>query len=328
MPSLKLDRKLIALQQAIIFNCPVRQFNAGDKSMGKIESISILLTICLAWLGSAAAQGMGDTRAYDQSGYQGMGTQDYDTEQAVMVMPDYLNPYGSAWQEADQSYNAGAVSARLMMEQADPAAEGLVHDEKQSLANQLYLQMGRQMLTEGMAVLGEDYILWAKIGTGGGFQLFDYNSLVLSQVSVTPGWYRISGAYGNYPGGHLYRFQAAGLSSNNLTVEISSGDYPTAYSLTGRVVDQEGRGLAGARVVLINGDGGRFSAISDESGYYALDVAAGGYGISAEHPGYAFTSGQVEALPGLISAARPLVGTPLSGPSESRAGSLLPPIFS
>ena len=62
--------------------------------------------------------------------------------------------------------------------------------------------------------------------------------------------------------------------------------------------------------------------------YHALDVAAGGYGISAEHPGYAFTSGQVEALAGLISVARPLVGRPLSGPSESRAESFLPPIFS
>jgi hypothetical protein len=294
--------------------------------MGKIESITILLALCLAWLGSAAAQGMGDTRAYDQSGYQGMGTVDYDAEQAVMAIPDYLHPYGSSWQEADRSNNG--LSARLMMEQADPAAEGLVPDESKSQVNQLYLQMGSQMLTKGMAVLGEDYILWAKVGTGGGFQLYDYNSPVLSQVSVTPGWYRISGAYGNYPGGHIYRFQASGLSSNNLTVDISSGDYPTAYSLTGRVVDQDGRGLAGAKVILINSDGGRFSAISDESGYYALDVAAGGYGINAEHPGYAFTSGQVEALAGLVSAARPLVGTPLSGPSVSKAGYLLPPVFS
>ena len=192
--------------------------------MGKIRSISILLALCLAWLGLAASQGMGDSRAYDQSGYRGMGTSAYGTDQAVMVMPDYLSPYDSAWQENYQ--RSDAIPARLMMQPADPIAEGLAVNENQSQANQLYLQIGHQMLTEGTVMLGEEYILWAKVISGGGLQLYDYNSLVYSQVSVTPGWYKISGNYGSHIGGHVYRFQAAGLSSNDLTVVISPGSYP------------------------------------------------------------------------------------------------------
>jgi hypothetical protein len=176
-------------------------------------------------------------------------------------------------------------------------------------------------------MLGEDYVLWARIGGRGGLQLFDYDRLILSQPSVLPGWYRISGAYGDSLSSHLYRFQVAGLSSNDLTVLVSSGGYPTAYSLTGRVVDESGQGLSGARVTLTNSDGGRFSASTDDRGYYALDVAAGLYAVNAQHPGYAFAPGQVQVVGGAVSAARPLIGTPLSGPSMSRA-SALPPVFS
>ncbi|MDD1738935.1 MAG: carboxypeptidase-like regulatory domain-containing protein [Methanothrix sp.] len=216
--------------------------------MRKIRSASIMLLLCLAWLGLAASQGMGDSRTYDQSGYQGMGTPDYGTDQAVMVMPDYLSPYDSA---LPQGYQMGsAMSSRLMMEPADPAGEGLLIEENKSQANQLYIQMGNQILTEGTAMLGEDYVLWARVSARGGLQLFDYDLLVFSQLSIAPGWYRIRGAYGEFLGGHLYRFQVAGLSSNDLRVLVSPGGYPTAFSLTGRVVDQSGQGLVGARVTL------------------------------------------------------------------------------
>ena len=293
--------------------------------MEKIESISILLALCLAWLGLASSQGMGDSRAYDQSGYQGMGTPAYGADQAVMVVPDYLSPYDSA---LPQDYQMGGASpVRLMMEPADPAGEGLVTEENKSLANQLYIQMGNRILTEGTAMLGEDYVLWARIGGRGGLQLFDYDRLILSQPSVLPGWYRISGAYGDSLSSHLYRFQVAGLSSNDLAVLVSPGGYSTAYSLTGRVVDESGQGLSGVRVTLTNSDGGRFSTSTDERGYYALDVAAGQYAVNAQHPGYAFAPGQVQVMGGVVSAARPLIGTPLSGPSISGAGAL-PPVFS
>ena len=110
-------------------------------------------------------------------------------------------------------------------------------------------------------------------------------------------------------------------------VLVSPGGYPTAYSLTGRVVDESGQGLAGARVTLTNSDGGRFSTSTDERGYYGLDVAAGPYPVNAQHPGYSFASGQVQVMGGAVSAARPLIGTPLSGLSTSAAGAL-PPVFS
>ncbi len=279
--------------------------------MGKIKSIAILLAVCLAWLGLAASQGMGASRAYDQSGHQGMGTPAYPTDPAGTVVPDYLNTYESAWQEGYQS--SGSSPIRLMMEPADPAGEGLAVSENQSLSNQIYMQMGNRILTEGTAILGEEYALWARVSASGSFQLYDYSSLILSQGAVKPGWYRISGAYGSYLGGHLYRFQAAGLSSNDLTVTVSPGSYPTAFSLTGRIVDQKGQGLSGARVILTNSDGGRFSTTTDAAGYYGLDVAAGFYAVNAEHPDYAFTSSQVQASAGMVSAARPLVGTARSG---------------
>ena len=246
-------------------------------------------------------------------------------DQAVMVMPDYLSPYDSA---SPQGYQTGsAMPSRLMMEPADPAGEGLLFEENKSLANQLYIQMGNRILTEGTAMLGEDYVLWARVSARGGLQLFDYDRLIFSQLSIVPGWYRISGAYGDSLGGHLYRFQFAGLSSNDLTVLVSPGGYPTAFSLTGRVVDESGQGLSGARVTLTNSDGGRFSTITNEGGYYGLDVAAGLYAVNAQHPGYAFTPGQVQVMGGVVSAARPLIGAPFSGPSISRAGAL-PPVFS
>jgi len=293
--------------------------------MSKIRSASIMLLLCLAWLGLAASQGMSDSRAYDQSGYQGMGTPVYGTDQAVMVMPDYLSPYDSALPQGYQMGSANPV--RLIMEPADPAGEGLLFEENISQANQLYIQMGNRILTEGTAMLGEEYLLWARISARGSFQLFDYNGLLFSQPSVPPGWYRISGAYGDSLGGHLYRFQVAGLSSNDLTVLVSPGGYPTAYSLTGRVVDESGQGLAGANVVITNSEGGRFSKITDDGGYYAFDVTPGLYSVNAQHPGYSFASGQVQALAGMVSAARPLVGSPFSGPSTSGAGAL-PPVFS
>ena len=242
-----------------------------------------------------------------------------------MVVPDYLSPYDSALPQGYQMGSANPV--RLMMEPVDPAGERLVIEENKSLSNQLYIQMGNRILTEGTVMLGEDYVLWARIGGRGGLQLFDYDRLILSQPSVLPGWYRISGAYGDSLGGHIYQFQVAGLSSNDLMVLVSPGGYPTAYSLTGRVVDESGQGLAGARVTLTNSDGGRFSTSTDERGYYGLDVAAGPYTVNAQHPGYSFASGQVQVMGGAVSAARPLIGTPLSGLSTSAAGAL-PPVFS
>ncbi|HQE96659.1 MAG TPA: carboxypeptidase-like regulatory domain-containing protein [Methanothrix sp.] len=283
--------------KAIIFNFRSSLLMHRNMHMRKIRSASIMLLICLAWLGLAASQGM--------------GTPAYGTDQPVMVMPDYISPYDSAM---PQGYQGSANPVRLMMEPADPDGEGLLFEENKSQANQLYIQMGNRILTEGTAMLGEEYVLWARIRARGDLQLFDYNGLLFSQPSVQPGWYRISGAYGDFLGGHLYRFQVAGLSSNDLAVTISSGSYPTAYSLVGRVVDESGNGLSGAGVTLTNSDGGRFSTSTDDGGYYGLDVAAGLYAVNAQHPGYSFAPSQVQVVGEAVSAARPLVGLSMSVP--------------
>jgi len=91
----------------------------------------------------------------------------------------------------------------------------------------------------------------------------------LNQGCVIPGWYKISGAYADFLGQHLYRFVSAGLQSNNLSVLVDSGSYPTSLSLIGQVVDQNGQGMPGARVILSNNEGGKFSSVTGASGYYA-----------------------------------------------------------
>ena len=51
-------------------------------------------------------------------------------------------------------------------------------------------------------------------------------------------------------------------------------------------------------------------------GYYAIDVAMGVYLVNAEAPGYVFTQSLVQATNGVVTAARPVVGTPAeSAPS-------------
>lgn len=74
----------------------------------------------------------------------------------------------------------------------------------------------------------------------------------MNQGYVIPGWYKISGAYADF----------LGLPSNNLSVLVDSGSYPTSLSLTGQVVDQNGQGMPGARGILSNNEGGKFSTVT------------------------------------------------------------------
>lgn len=92
---------------------------------------------------------------------------------------------------------------------------------------------------------------------------------------------------------------------------MGSGSYPTSFSLTGKVLDQNGQSISGVKVILSNNEGRKFSTTTDSAGYYALDVAAGVYLVNAEFPGYVFTQTSVQATAGIVSAARPVVGTPV-----------------
>ena len=100
-------------------------------------------------------------------------------------------------------------------------------------------------------------------------------------------------------GPHIYRFVSAGLASNNLSIMVDSGSYPTSFSLTGKVLDQNGQGMPGVKVTVSNSDGGKFSTTTGSAGFYAIDVATGVYLVNAEFPGYVFTQTSVQATTGI-----------------------------
>jgi hypothetical protein len=284
--------------------------------MGKIIFIIAGLIFALLLADPSASQGMGGKKVYDQNGYDWMGTPVSSGDQVGTVVPDYLSTYNAGRPEWDP-FGAGQGAFSLQLLPADPASEGLVVAGGEKLANQLYLQRGKDLLTQGTVTLGEQYVLWARVNGKGSFVLYDYNRQILNQGYVTPGWYRINGAYANYLGAHIYRFVSAGLASNNLSIMVGSGSYPTSFCLTGIVLDQSGQGMPGVKVIVSNNEGGKFSTMTNPVGYYAIDVATGVYLVNAEFPGYVFTQTSVQAITGLVSAARPVVGTPLGSAPPS-----------
>jgi hypothetical protein len=288
--------------------------------MGNSLIITKWLIVAMLWAGIFSAPCMGGENNYDW-----MGTPILSGGQSSPASADYLNsagqpewdPYGPGsspllgrpeWDPFGATSVGGYGSPALQLEPADPAREGLSVRGRSALSNQLYLQRGYELVTEGGALLGEPYVLWARVAGRGRLLLYDYGHLVLDQGYVTPGWYRIAGAYADYLGPHLYRFASAGFPSNNLTIVVNSGSYPTSFSLTGRVVDEIGLGMPGARVIVSNNEGGTFTTTSRASGYYSLDVATGLYLVSAEKPGYVFAPATVQVWSGMVSAARPVVG--------------------
>ena len=293
--------------------------NMGNFSMGKSIFIALGLIIILLLAGYCSGQGMGDRRGYDW-----MGTSNVQSGQKTTIVPDYLSPYNPGRPEWDP-YGPGAISAgamgigayNLQLEPADPARENLIIKDPIKVSNQLYMQMGNQLTSQAQVPLGEPYIIWAKVAGKGSFRLYDYNNLVLNQGYISPGWYKIGGAYADVLGSHLYRFESAGLSSNNLSILANAGGYPTSFSLTGRVVDQSGAGMPGVRVILSNNEGGKFSTMTDASGYYAMDVASGIYLVNAERSGFYFTPTNAHVWTGVVSAARPIVGYLAANPPFS-----------
>lgn len=292
--------------------------------MGKTQILAIGLILVLFLTGLVSSQGMGNSKSYDQNNYDWMGTPVL-SDPVSTIIPDYLNPYAAQRPEWDpygpgatpqlgrpewDPYGPGSDSFGLTLEPKDPALEGLTIEGGIKLSNQLYMQAGSQLLSQGEVPLGMPYVLWARVTGRGSFLLYDYNRQILNQGLVTPGWYKINGAYGDYLGQHMYRFISAGMASNNLSVIVGSGGYTTSFSLTGRVLDQNGQGMPGVRVTVSNNDGGRFSTVTGSGGYYAIDVSTGVYLVNAEAPGYVFTQTTVQAISGAVSAARPVVGTP------------------
>jgi hypothetical protein len=313
----RLPQILFFLPQPLSFM--IGLINMGNFSMGKSILMALGLIVTLLLAGLCSGQGMGDGRGYD-----GTATSSVQSDQTTTIVPDFLSPYNPGRPEWDP-YGPGTVSAgamgigayNLQLESADPARESLIIKDPIKVSNQLYMQMGSQLTSQAQVPLGEPYIIWAKVAGKGSFRLYDYNNLVLNQGYISPGWYKIGGAYADVLGSHLYRFESAGLSSNNLSILANAGGYPTSFSLTGRVVDQSGAGMPGVSVILSNNEGGKFSTMTDSSGYYAMDVASGTYLVNAERSGFNFTPTNAHVWTGVVSAARPIVGYLAANPPFS-----------
>ena len=167
----------------------VKAGEMGMSTMSTKSLIGIWLTLMLFLAGTASAQGMGDRKGYDYMGTPDMGTPvvSGDTQ-----MGEYVNPYAAGrpeWDPYGQGTSAsgsgldpfaasgtayGAYS--LQLEPVDPASMGLTIRDTASLSNQLYLQRGLLLVTEGSVALGEPYTLWARVAGRGGFSLYDYNN--------------------------------------------------------------------------------------------------------------------------------------------------------
>jgi hypothetical protein len=282
--------------------------------MGKNLVIGLGMVFALLFAGLCAAQGMGDRKGYDW-----MGTPVVSDGSQKETVPDYLNPYSEGRPEWDPfgAEGYGSFSLSLQIQPANPVQEGLTVRDALRLHNQLYLQQGSELLTGGEVPLGEPYALYALVAGRGSLHLYDSGRLVMSQGYVTPGWYRITGAYANHPGASLYSFISAAGSSNNVTLIADSRGYSTSFSLTGRVVDQSGLGMPGVMVTASNSEGGRFTTTTGASGYYGLNVATGIYLVNAKMPGYDFTPSTAQVQTGVVSAAMTIVGRPASGSPPS-----------
>ncbi len=297
--------------------------------MGKNSLIGLGLLLVLFLVGICSPQGMGNTKA-DTNYYDWMGTPVIAGDQGKLKVPDWLSPssdgrpdwdpYGpgstystyypalgiSAW----DPYAPSVGRSILRIEPADPAAEGLTIQGNLRTPNQLYLQRDGFLVSNGRVSLGEPYVLWASVGYGGNFVLYDNGETALAQSYLRPGWYRITGLYSEILSSHLYRFTSAGLASNELPVLVDAGSYLTGFGLTGRVVDPSGRGIAGAKVVISGSEGGVFTTTTNAQGYYGFDAPSGTYSITAELPGYSFTPSTARVWTGTVSVAQIITGYP------------------
>ena len=165
-------------------------------------------------------------------------------------------------------------------------------------------------MAQGFVDLTEPFTHWARVETYDTFALYDCDSLILIRRSLTPGWCRLAGPASNVLGSHLFRFVSGGIFSNDLSVVVNPGGYPTTYSLTGRIVDSSGYGMPGVKVIISGPDGGVFTTYTDALGYYGMDVPTGYYLIDAQLPGYSFSRSSARAWSGVVTAADVITGGP------------------
>jgi hypothetical protein len=284
--------------------------------------------VILLLVGVASPQGMGDRKGYDYlgtpvvSGDQAQGEDwinpysagrpEWDPygpgQQPVLERPEW-DPYGPT----NYPYTSGSSYRGLQLQKADPFGEKLTINDNVPYQNQLYVQQGAGLQSVGGVMLGDAFALWAHVAGRGDFTLYDHGRGILTQGYLAPGWYRVVGLFAGTMDPHQYQFASAGIFSNSINVAVENAGYPTSYSLTGRVVDQYGSGISGAKIIISSGEGGYFSTKTDAFGYYGMDVATGAYIITADKPGYTFTQSTANVWAGSISVARMIMGYPESG---------------
>ena len=86
------------------------------------------------------------------------------------------------------------------------------------------------------------------------------------------------------------------------------GSYTTGSGLTGQVVDVSGRGISGARIWIIGGEGQATNTATNATGYYGMNVPPGNYTITAELSGYSFTSSAMQVQTGTVAIAPRITG--------------------
>ncbi len=111
-----------------------------------------------------------------------------------------------------------------------------------------------------------------------------------------------------------------------IVTALSVGD-PANYGLTGQVVDVSGKGLSGVQVWIFESGGGVFNTTTNATGYYGSSVPPGNYTITAEIPGYSFTSSTARVQAGTISVAQNITGYPTTGYPASTASATAPAAF-
>jgi len=220
---------------------------------------------------------------------------------------DYL-PGRAAWDPySPESYDSPQLIS------ADPFAPdlGLSLGDEVLSPNQIYLQSGGLLVTSGQVSLGAPYTLWLYVAHLGIFNLYDRGSRFFSPGFVRPGWYRLD-RYAETLEAHHYQFNTSSWS-NSVEVAVDPAGYPTSYGLVGRVIDDYGNGISGARVRISGAEGGVFTSTTNAFGYYGMDVPSGIYSVTAEVEGFTFSPSAARVWAGTVSAAGILVGYPIGG---------------
>jgi hypothetical protein len=265
------------------------------------------------------------------------GSSDLESEESEL---EYLpNPFAAdrpEWDPYGPSQESDYLPGRATWDPYSPAsydspqlisADPFVPDLGLSLGdevlspNQLYLRSGGLLVTSGQVSLGAPYSLWLYVANWGIFNLYDRGSRVLSSGFVSPGWYRLD-RYAETLESRYYQFNASGWS-NGVEVAVDPAGYPTNYGLVGRVIDDYGDGISGARVRISGAEGGVFTTVTNALGYYGMDVPSGIYSVTAELDGFSFTRSAGRVWTGTVSAAGILVGYPVGGsayPAEPYQG--------